>query len=225
MPEMSGIEATVAIRLAERGTGRHLPIIALTAHAMKSDREACLSAGMDGYVTKPVRAAELFAAIARVTRGASPPAAGPSAPEAPFAPEAPSALEALANIIDREAAMEGVDGDVDLLCHLGETFLQVTPRMLSEMNRAIAAGDRASLYATAHRLKGSTSIFRAQRAMDAAARLEGMGREGDMAGAEGALDELRESMRILSAGLAALIRDTRARRDVEVAALPRAAAA
>ena len=58
MPRMSGIEATAAVRRTEIGTGRHVPIIALTAHAMRSDRDACLSAGMDAYVTKPVRAAE-----------------------------------------------------------------------------------------------------------------------------------------------------------------------
>src|SRR5207253_2280879 len=56
MPEMGGFEATGRIRAAERDTGRHVPIIALTAHAMKGDRERCLAAGMDGYVSKPLQA-------------------------------------------------------------------------------------------------------------------------------------------------------------------------
>ena len=67
MPEMDGMEATAAIREEEKHTGEHLPIIAMTAHSMKGDREACLSAGMDGYVSKPIRSEELFATIEEVS--------------------------------------------------------------------------------------------------------------------------------------------------------------
>jgi CheY-like chemotaxis protein len=66
MPEMGGLEATAALRAEEQGTGRHVPVLALTAHAMKGDRERCLQAGMDGYLTKPLRAAELMDNLARL---------------------------------------------------------------------------------------------------------------------------------------------------------------
>jgi CheY-like chemotaxis protein len=66
MPHLDGLEATAAIRAQEQGTGRHLPIVAMTAHAMKGDRERCLDAGMDDYIAKPIQPAELMAAISRV---------------------------------------------------------------------------------------------------------------------------------------------------------------
>ena len=79
MPEMDGFEATIAIRAAEQGTGRHVPIIAMTAHAMKGDRERCLEAGMDGYVAKPIQARELLQAIASYV-----PKSAPRKPDAPL---------------------------------------------------------------------------------------------------------------------------------------------
>ena len=71
MPEMDGLEATRALRDLERVSGRHLPVIALTAHAMKGDRDRCLAAGMDGYLSKPIPAADLLQTIETYRNGAS----------------------------------------------------------------------------------------------------------------------------------------------------------
>ncbi len=72
MPEMDGLEATAVIRVKERQTGKHVPIIAMTAHAMKGDRERCLEAGMDDYVSKPIRAQQLFETLESVLRDRRP---------------------------------------------------------------------------------------------------------------------------------------------------------
>jgi two-component system sensor histidine kinase/response regulator len=66
MPEMDGFAATARIREIEKESGRHIPIIALTGHAMKGDRQRCLDAGMDGYLSKPIRSKELFEAVEQV---------------------------------------------------------------------------------------------------------------------------------------------------------------
>jgi two-component system sensor histidine kinase/response regulator len=182
MPEMSGIEATAQVRRGELGTGRHVPIIALTAHAMTSDREGCLAAGMDAYVTKPVRAADLFAAIARVVPGS--------------APAAPGSAE-----VDREAVLAGVDGNLAILREVAAVFREEAPGMLSDVRRAIVARDTHALESAAHRLKGACGIFQAERATRAAQRLEQLGHDGDLSGVDGVLDELREGLRGLDEAL------------------------
>jgi CheY-like chemotaxis protein/HPt (histidine-containing phosphotransfer) domain-containing protein len=168
MPELDGLEATAQLRRQERGTSRHVPVIAMTAHAMTGDRERCLAAGMDGYVSKPIRAEELLEALAGV---ALPPAAAPPAGPAAGAPRE-------AEVFDKDEALQRVGGDVDLLRELVEVFLESCPGQLRELREAAAAGDPERMRRTAHAIKGAVSNFGARLAVEAAQRLETMDRDG-----------------------------------------------
>ncbi len=190
MPDMDGLEATGIIRAAEIGSNRHVPIIGLTAHAMKGDRDTCLAAGMDSYLSKPVRGGDLMAKIDELTGpGAEPPP--PSPPPPPPRPPAFDAAEAL----------ERVDGDRELLAELVQIFREETPRMLTELRTFVASGDAKGVQHTAHTLRGSVSSFGARAAADAALALETMARNGTLVGAESQLTELEQRIADLERGL------------------------
>ncbi len=173
MPVMDGIEAAAAIRAQERTSGTHLPIIAMTAHAMQGDRERCLAAGMDGYVAKPMKAAELYAVI----DGLLIDGAHPNTP----AVEPP---------IDLPAALSIVDGDQDLLLDLIVTFLEDYPKSVAELHDAIATGDALRMGQLAHSMKGAVASFAAHTAQALAYDLERQGRQGELANASAVLQQL-----------------------------------
>ncbi|NUQ63117.1 MAG: response regulator [Pirellulales bacterium] len=179
MPEMDGFDATKAIRDRERqGSGR-TPIIALTAHAMKGDRERCMNAGMDEYIPKPIRADQLFDAIRLVTGAAS---LRGSRPQSVFA--------GAERAIDWNAALECLSGDHDLLRTLVEAVLEEMPKMLEAVRRAVRGGDAARLRIAAHTLKGAIRYFGAQEAFDRAFAMERLGRDDQLETAEQLLPEL-----------------------------------
>jgi signal transduction histidine kinase/CheY-like chemotaxis protein/HPt (histidine-containing phosphotransfer) domain-containing protein len=192
MPEMDGLQATRLLREREREHGGHLPILAMTAYAMKGDRERCLEAGMDGYVTKPVRARELFEAIAAVV---GEPRGTPAPPgQEPLGPgEAP----------DWEAALERVNGDRELLAELVQLFLREYPGWVGEMNRGLAAGEAPLVKRAAHNVKSCLGNFGARAAYERALRVEAIGREGNLAGADEACRALEQSLERLRPVLAA----------------------
>ena len=196
MPEMDGFEATAAIRGRESATGGHTPIVAMTAHALKGDRERCLAAGMDAYVSKPLRPQELFDVLGGLL---------PAAAEAKPAPAEP---EIAPVTFDMTAALERVDGDRELMKELAGLFLGECPQRMADIRRAIDARDGPALQRAAHYLKGSVGNFAAGRASAAAEQLERAGREREWGRAEQDWAALEEAIGELEPAFAELVRAT-----------------
>jgi CheY-like chemotaxis protein len=167
MPEMDGLEATRAIRERETGTQTHVPIVAMTAHAMKGDRQRCLDSGMDDYVAKPIRSQELFATLVRVLG------------ECVLVPDEPQDRPVKARV-NWKRALDVVDGDRNLLGELVGVFAQETPRLLRGLEAALAAGDAPTVERLAHTLKGSVRPFEATTAFDLAHQVETAARHGNL---------------------------------------------
>jgi len=184
MPGVDGFEATHRIRQREKETGGHTPIVAMTAHALAGDRERCLAAGMDGYVSKPVDQAEFFRAIDLCLAGLS--AEGGAAPGQPS--DLPRALRALG-------------GDVGILNQLCRYFLREHAHQFHALAAAVEQGNAAAVEHTAHRLKSAVGHFRAERAWNLSQALERMGREGQLEGAAELLEPLRQEVSHLVAFL------------------------
>jgi CheY-like chemotaxis protein/HPt (histidine-containing phosphotransfer) domain-containing protein len=193
MPVMDGLKATALIREKERGTGRHIPIIALTAHAMKGDREICLEAGMDGYITKPLNEKELCAAMDQAMQEKADPARRPA--------RAAGGGTGGRALFDPEQALVCVDGDRELLSEVAGLFWDECPRLLAEIHDAAESGDCAALERAAHRLKGSVSNFGARSASALAMKLEMMGRGRNLEGAAEAAAGLVEELELLKDAL------------------------
>ncbi len=176
MPELDGWQTTAQIRKNERGSLRRLPIVAITAQASESDRRRCFEAGMDAYITKPVRVPELMNVIHSVVPGGSLMNTDPQ--------RQGSSVEEQLRQLDEAVALSRVGGDFDLLREVVELFLNDYPQALEKIRTAVAAHDPTGVEHHAHSLKGSVSTFGAKRAFDAALALERKGRSGDLTNVE-----------------------------------------
>jgi PAS domain S-box-containing protein len=184
MPEMDGLEVTMRFRAGEHA-GRHLPIVAMTAHARAGDHLRCLEAGMDAYLAKPLDAAELLQILARVV---APRKENTSVPEAaPAEPPGPA-------IRNLAVALERVGGDQQLLRELEEICLANFPAWLSDVRAGLAAGDGTRLRRAAHSIKGAVGSIGGDEAVAAAARLEERGRAGLLEGAGPDLAAVEQSL-------------------------------
>ena len=173
MPGMDGIEATVQIRRHEEESGRHVSIVAMTAHAMKGDRERCLEAGMDEYVSKPLRANQLLEAMTTaLSRGAiTHRLAGEPGLAPPMAPAATAT-------VDWADALVAVNGDRETLQSVVEAHLEEAPKLLAQMQLAMPQQDASGLQRASHTLKSSLRFFGAVEAAELAWKLELQAKEG-----------------------------------------------
>jgi CheY-like chemotaxis protein len=174
MPEMDGFQATAAIRELEKNGSRRIPVIAMTAHAMKGDRERCLEAGMDGYVSKPVQSKLLYETIESMTSGISLTETHPD--QSPWKPLGREAVD-LAEILER------LGGNVGLLQSVVALFEEDCPGQMARIQDAIRSGDARELASAAHTLKGSLLVLSADKASAAALELENLGRQSQLEGA------------------------------------------
>jgi CheY-like chemotaxis protein len=198
MPEMSGFDATAAIREKESKTGTHIPIVAMTAHAMKGDRERCLAAGMDAYIPKPIQPAELFRTIESLISPDSHP--GPTAEESQSITEMPGN-----QLLEHSALLASVGGNAEMLVKIVRLFMKRYPTLLSEIRDAATQGDRSVLARAAHTLKGGGGAFLTKHAVETLTRLVAMGREGNLTDVDAAVIDLEREMTLIDSQLAALV--------------------
>jgi PAS domain S-box-containing protein len=192
MPEMGGLEATERIRATEASSGAHVPIVALTAHAMQGDRERCLAAGMDDYLSKPIDVGRLIATVERLGGVSAALANEPAAPVEPDAAPAPVAF-------DEAAALAHTGGDRQLLREIIGLFRADLPSRLRAIGRGVRARDGELLRTSAHALKGALATVGGAEGRQLAARLEQMGRTRHFDDATRVLQDLKRAVADLDA--------------------------
>src|ERR1700735_3980832 len=197
MPVMEALEEIRTVRRKEQTSGLHLPIIALTAHAMKGDRERCLAAGADEYLTKPIRAADFFAALGRIKAGSAAPSSSLAAPAPP-----PSTSR---TAIDLEQALHRV-GDQETLEELARLFIEECPKLMDQIRQSLATSDGAALERFAHSLQGSSASLGAPGISRASLELQELARSGHWIAARTVFAGLETEIACLYSQLSTLLR-------------------
>ncbi len=187
MPALGGFEATAQFRALEKKREYpRLPIIAVTAHALAGDREMCLEAGMDGYLCKPLNAADLFRAVEGAA-GLGPSTGGPAVASAP-------AVAADRAVFDEEAFLKGLGGSHAVAVPVLQAFLHECPRMVAALHGAFAALDGPELARLAHAIRGMTLAAAADRASASAFRVETLAKGGQFGPLPQAIAALEDEM-------------------------------
>jgi signal transduction histidine kinase/DNA-binding NarL/FixJ family response regulator len=196
MPVMGGFEATRLIRAREAATGAApIPIIAVTARAMKGDKEACLEAGMNGYVPKPIRSKDLLAMISELTGGTAEPVS------------ARESTSDSGSILDEAKLLETAGGNRQLVGELAEIFMQELGPRMDEIENSIREGDAARLRFAAHALRGSAASLSAGRVASCAEALETVARSGDLKTARSLFSTLRVESEGLGRRFTSILRE------------------
>lgn len=194
MPEMDGLEAAAQIRAREQQTGAHLPVIAMTAHALKGDRERCLAAGMDNYVAKPIHAEQLLETI-----------------DAIFASRRHALTSTAAmfpGVVDWSKALRTAQGNRKVLKAMTEAALEELPQLMTAIRLAVANSDCPKLKFAAHTLKGAVRYFGGNQVCEHAANLEEIGQKGTLANASTIVAALEEELARLATVLSEYLRGT-----------------
>lgn len=189
MPDMDGLQLTTAIRNRELRSGKHMPIIALTARALPQDRESCLRAGMDDYLVKPIDPDVLLAAIQHLGHRAAKPHMNPRS----------------CTVLDRGALLLQVNGDLNLLCEIRSLFLRDCGQLMMELRQSINHHDAETFSLVLHTLQGMFSSLSANAAQEAARNLERLGIRHQRLGVSHA--RLEHELKTLKAALLAMVRD------------------
>jgi len=187
MPEMGGFEAATIIREREKTTGAHIPIVAMTAHALKGDRERCLESGMDAYVSKPIQSRLLFEAITSVVPTVVPEATGAERP-------IPEQTRPATEVFNSEGALAMLDGDTELFGELVKLFMTESDDLLEQIHSALEQRDAKRLERAAHSLKGSSAAFCGESTRAVAQKLETIGASGDLSQAGDLFVELQDEL-------------------------------
>ena len=189
MPNLNGLETAQAIRIEEQQSKNHIPIVAMTAHAIRGDRERCLEAGMDEYVSKPIDSEKLFNAIEKLTRD----------------PGKPGTAEDMSTELDPELLLKAFDGDWDFLKEVVDVFLTDYPSLIDDLRRAHKNGDPDTLMRAAHSLKGMLKNFQAEAAAEVAYELEKKGQADTFDGVPETIEHLAGQVNQLGKSLRALL--------------------
>ena len=198
MPEMGGLEATQLIREKEKSTGEHLPILAMTAHAMQGDRERCIAAGMDGYLAKPIDPKSFLQTVEGISQRGAQSETTPK--EAAASEEGGDGHRSL----DAKALLEWFSGNRKLLRNIVKTFRDDCPRMMARIRTALAANDANLLAEGAHALKGSVGNFGPTAALEATREMEKIARQGKLDGAWELYATLEDEIALLLPALHAI---------------------
>ena len=191
MPEMDGFEATRQIRKSEKQKGGHIPIIAMTAYATEGDRERCLEAGMDDYVSKPISAGKLFKTIEALV---------------PAEESVEPADEKKGCALDQDVLINSFKDDHSLFKELVEIFVSDYPQMLDSLRESLKATDAETFSRTAHSLKGMLRNFQAEVAAETAFDLEKKGKQGELAGIDQIIDRLADQVDEVAQNLKDLVK-------------------